>query len=259
MLRCSSRLLFLLALVFFAGCATLPKGEQPDRRDPFERFNRSVYRFNDSLDRHVARPVAVAYVKITPQPVRTGVANFLANLNYPVTVVNDALQAKPKHFAQDLARLAVNTTIGIGGLFDPASKMGLESHDEDFGQTLGRWGVPPGPFLMLPVLGPSDVRDGLGKVADHYSEPQAYFSNQTLGWGLTGMGLVSKRAGLLDADAALNRYFDPYIFLRNAYLQRRVFLIYDGNPPEEPISDDADSDADSDSGAGAAKDTPAKP
>jgi phospholipid-binding lipoprotein MlaA len=240
--RSPARLLSsLLLLVLLTGCATLPPGQKPDPRDRFERFNRSVYRFNDGLDRAVARPVAVAYTKVTPAPVRSGVSNFLANLNYPVTVVNDALQAKPKRFGHDAARLLINTTIGIGGLFDPATKFGLQANDEDFGQTLGFWGVPPGPYLVLPVLGPSDVRDAFGKVADHYTEPQAYFKSQTLGWGLTGMGLVDKRAGLLDSDGVLKRTFDPYAFVRNAYLQRRQFLIYDGNPPDEPAPD-SDSD-----------------
>jgi len=229
-------LLPLCALLLSGGCATLPTGEH-DPRDRFERFNRSVFRLNQNLDRAVARPLAVAYTTVTPVPVRTGVSNFLANLNYPTVVVNDLLQAKPGQFAQDTARLLVNTTLGIGGLFDPASGLGLDAHDEDFGQTLGRWGVAQGPYLMLPLLGPSSVRDGVGKVGDHFTAPKTYLSSQNLSWGLTGATLVSKRASLLEADAALNRYFDPYSFVRNAYLQRREFQVYDGNPPEDPLQE----------------------
>ena len=240
----SLRLLSLLTLLTTAGCASLPAGK-PDPRDRFERFNRSVFSFNQGLDRTIAKPVAKAYVKVTPAPVRAGVSNFLANLGYPVVIVNDLLQAKPKPFATDTARLIVNTTVGIGGLFDPASKLGLESHDEDFGQTLGHWGVPPGPYLMLPVLGPSDVRDGIGKVADHFTEPKTYYNNTTVSWGLTGLGLLDKRAATLDATAIMDRAFDPYAFMRNAYLQRRQFLVYDGDPPEEPLTEvDEDSGAD---------------
>ncbi len=226
----------LCTLLLAGGCATVSPGER-DPRDRFERFNRSVFRLNQNLDRAVARPIAVVYTKVTPSPLRSGVANFLANLNYPTVVVNDLLQAKPSQFAHDTARLVVNTTLGIGGLFDPASKLGLDAHDEDFGQTLGLWGVPPGPYLMLPLLGPSSVRDGVGKVGDHFTEPKTYFSSQSLSWGLTGATLVSKRASLLEADAALKRYFDPYSFVRNAYLQRREFQVYDGNPPEDPLQE----------------------
>jgi phospholipid-binding lipoprotein MlaA len=229
-------LLPLCALLLFGGCATQRSGER-NPLDPFERFNRSVFRFNQNLDRTIARPIAVAYTKVAPQPVRSGVANFLDNLSYPTVVVNDLLQAKPTQFAHDTARLVVNTTLGIGGLFNPASKLGLDANDEDFGQTLGRWGVPQGPYLMLPVLGPSSIRDAVGKVGDHYTEPKTYISSQSLSWGLTGATVVSKRASLLEADAAFNRYFDPYSFVRNAYLQRREFQVYDGNPPEDPLQE----------------------
>jgi phospholipid-binding lipoprotein MlaA len=242
------RALLLVAVAILAGCASLPPGKR-DPRDRFERLNRAVFSFNQEVDRGIARPVAKAYVKVTPAPVRSGVANFLANLNYPVTAVNDLLQAKPVAFGKDVARLVVNTTIGIGGLFDPASKMGLEANEEDFGQTLGRWGVPSGPYLVLPLLGPSDVRDALGKVADHYTEPKTYLNDQKISWGLTGLDLLDTRAATLEAADVINRAFDPYAFMRNAYLQRRQFLIYDGNPPEEPLSEDGDDAADEASSA----------
>lgn len=219
----------LVVMALLPACASLPPGTERDSRDHFERFNRSVYVFNDTLDRAVAKPVAKAYVKVTPAPVRTGVGNFFQNLFYTTVIFNDLLQGKGGQFFADTMRLLVNTTIGIAGLFDPAGQLGLSAHDEDFGQTLGKWGVPPGPFLMLPVLGPSTMRDTFSLVADHYSEADTYLVH---GWkaqgGITVGSLLDKRASLLAADDLLNDSFDPYAFMRNAYLQRREFQVTDG-------------------------------
>jgi phospholipid-binding lipoprotein MlaA len=219
----------LVVALLLPACASLPPGTERDSRDRFERFNRSVYVFNDTLDRAVARPVARAYVKVTPVPVRTGIGNFFQNLFYTTVIVNDLLQGKGGQFFADLGRLLVNTTIGIAGLFDPAGQLGLAAHDEDFGQTLGRWGVPEGPFLMLPILGPSTVRDTFGEVADHFTEPDTYLVND---WkvqaGVTVSSLIDKRAALLSTDDLLTNSFDPYAFMRNAYLQRRAFQVSDG-------------------------------
>ncbi|MEJ0100512.1 MAG: VacJ family lipoprotein [Pseudomonadota bacterium] len=157
---------------------------------------RTVYKFNDALDRAVAKPVAKAYVSATPAPVRTGVSNFFNNLGYTKVMVNDLLQGKVTQFFSDTARLVVNTTVGIGGLFDPASQIGLAAHDEDFGQTLGKWGVAPGPFLMLPLLGPSDMRDGLGLVADRFSEPDTYIVQSWHGRIGAHRGLTARLARL---------------------------------------------------------------
>lgn len=216
-----------LTLLLLAGCATLPPGER-DPRDRFERVNRSVYRFNDTMDRAIAKPVARAYIKVTPQPVRTGVSNFFANLTYPATMANDLLQAKPVQFLRDTSRFVVNSTIGIGGLFDPASKMNLAANKEDFGQTLGRWGVPAGPYLMLPVLGPSSVRDTVGDVADQFADPRHYVKDPWVRYGLWAVDLVDRRASLLGADDIMQQSYDPYVLLRNAYLERREYLIKDG-------------------------------
>jgi len=154
--------LVLLALCLgLTGCATLPSGK-PDPRDRFERFNRAVFVFNTKLDHALLRPVAREYVKVTPQPIRTAVNNFLTNLAYPTTIVNQFLQGNLNDGVGDTARLLVNTTLGLGGLFDPASGMGLDRHGADFGQTLGKWGAHGGPFLMLPLLGPSTGRDAVG-------------------------------------------------------------------------------------------------
>jgi phospholipid-binding lipoprotein MlaA len=227
---------FLLALLcagLLPACASLPPGER-DPRDPFERYNRSMYRFNDALDRGIARPTAKAYVKVTPAPVRSGVSNFFRNLNSTTVIANNLLQAKPKAFFTETLRLVVNTTIGIGGLFDPASQLGIPAGDEDFGQTLGRWGVRSGPYFVLPVLGPSTVRDTVGFVGDQFTDPKYYLVNDIwVGAGLTVLSLLETRAGLLGTDEVLASAFDPYVFMRNAYLQRREFQVKDGTPPAQ--------------------------
>jgi phospholipid-binding lipoprotein MlaA len=226
-------LLALLCAGLLPACAALPPGER-DPRDPYERFNRSMYRFNDALDRGVARPVARGYVKVTPAPVRTGVSNFFRNLASPTVIVNQLLQLKPKAFFTDTARLVINSTIGIGGLFDPASQMGLTAGDEDFGQTLGRWGVNSGPYIVLPVFGPATARDTVGLVADQFTDPKYYLVKDV--WtsvGLTLGALVDVRASLLGTDEVLTSSFDPYVFMRNAYLQRREFQVKDGKVPAE--------------------------
>jgi len=230
----------VVAITLLSGCASLPDSTERDPRDRLEPYNRAVFRFNQALDRTVARPIAVGYTKITPRPVRLGVSNFLANFSYPVVVVNDLLQAKPAPFARDTARFLVNTTVGIGGLFDPATSWGLEANNEDLGQTFGRWGVPPGTYLMLPILGPATVRDGIGEVGDLFLEPRTYISNSNVSLGLTGLDLVDTRAGLLDTDAVLNGVFDPYAFVRNTYLQRREYLVHDGNVSDDEPVDESD-------------------
>lgn len=215
-----------------SACATLPPGER-DPRDRFERTNRAVYRFNDSLDRHIARPLAKGYVKAVPRPVRSGVSNFFNNLFYPTVIVNDLLQAKLKSFASDTTRLVVNTTIGIGGLFDPASQIGLPAGDEDFGQTLGKWGVPSGPYVVLPIWGPSSVRDTVGFVGDQFTDPKTYLNNIYWSLGLGGLSLLDRRAELLATDDVLAKAYDPYVFIRNAYLQRREYQVKDGAPSDD--------------------------
>ena len=232
--------LALLALYLgLSGCATLPSGK-PDPRDRFERFNRTVYVFNSKLDHALLRPVARGYVKVIPQPIRTAVNNFLSNLGYPTTIVNQFLQGNFTDGASDTARLVVNTSIGIGGLFDPASRMGLDRHGADFGQTLGKWGAHSGPYLMLPLLGPSTVRDGIGLVPDwlllhEYETVKLFHNNGYIEWSLYAINLVNLRAQLLDVDRLLDSAYDPYAFVRSAYLQRRDYLINGGavTPDEE--------------------------
>jgi phospholipid-binding lipoprotein MlaA len=174
-------------------------------------------------------------VKVTPAPVRTGLGNFFRNLTYPTVIINDLLQFKGKSFASDTARLVLNTTIGIGGLFDPATRVGLAAGDEDFGQTLGRWGVPSGPYIMLPILGPSSVRDTPGLVADYFTDPKRYISNTYVSLGATGLELIGGRAELLSTSDVLARSYDPYAFIRNAYLQRRTYQVKDGQVPDDEV------------------------
>jgi phospholipid-binding lipoprotein MlaA len=225
-------LLVPLCLAFLAGCATAP-GVKSDPRDPWERMNRTTYRFNDALDRAIAKPVARGYRKVTPQFVQTGVSNFLDNLGSPVVMVNDLLQGQFKAFASDTGRLLMNTTLGIGGLLDPASAAGLEKNDREFGQTLGKWGVKTGPYLVIPFLGPSDLRDAVGRAGDVYSDPRHYIRNNWLSWGLWGVGAVDTRARLLDADAAITGAYDPYAFIRSAYLQHREYKVHGGQSTGE--------------------------
>lgn len=237
---------FVLVLLAASGCASIPGGK-PDPRDRFERFNRSVYAFNRVVDHAILRPAARGYVRITPAPVRASITRFMDNLTYSTTILNDFLQGKPDDGIHDLARLVVNTTIGIGGLFDPASNMGLPRNQEDFGLTLGTWGVPSGPYLMLPFFGPSDLRDAIGLVPDEYTTPRAYIQDPWVRWSLWTVDVVNQRALLLDTDRMLDNAFDPYAILRSAYLQRRDYLLHGAN--ESPADEFPDADT---SGSGSA-------
>ncbi len=233
---------FAVLALSLTACASLPNSK-PDPRDPLERLNRTTFAFNDALDRNFARPVARGYRRITPDPIETGISNFFANLEYPTVLVNSALQGKFRDAASDTGRLLVNTTFGLGGLFDPATHMGLERHDEDFGQTLGKWGVPPGAYIVIPVLGPYSVRDGIGSLADEFTEPRQYLEDDGTRWTLWAGKQLDKRARLLDADAVLERAGDKYVLVRSAYLQRREYRVRDGDVPEDTsLEDEFDSE-----------------
>ena len=223
-----------------SGCATLPAGHQPDPRDRFERMNRSIYAFNVAFDRAILRPAAVGYVKVTPTPVRRSVSNFLSNLAYPRTIINDVLQAKFRDGANDLARLLMNSVIGIGGLFDPASRAGLDRHVEDFGLTLGRWGVHSGPFVMLPFLGPSSVRDAVGLIPDEGANPTWYVSNPYASWGIFVIDVIDIRVALFPTDKPIASAYDPYAFVRNAWLQHRDYLVNGDTATTEALPPDMD-------------------
>lgn len=231
-----ARLGTALLILSLAGCAATPATPG----DPLERWNRGVHKFNDAIDRGVLKPVAKRYRQVVPQVVRTGVSNVLTNLAYPTTILNDLLQLKLKDTAADIGRFALNSTLGLGGLLDPASRVGLPRNDEDFGQTLGRWGVPPGPYLVLPLLGPSTLRDAPAFAVDTQTDLRSQLDLETAERvTLAVLSVVDRRAELLSLDDAIGRAFDPYAFVRNAWLQRREYKVRDGNvPDEEPMLDE---------------------
>lgn len=219
--------LLVVACLTQFGCASLPPGAKRDPRDPWERMNRTTFKVNMALDHAILRPIARGYEKVTPHPVRTGVSNFMDNLSYPVTMGNDLLQLKFKPFAQATGRFLLNTTVGVGGIFDPATKVGLPKREEDLGQTFAYWGVPKGPYFVIPILGPSDVRDGITRVGDTYMSPLQYVRNNYVKYGIYGVEVVDIRYRLLPQDHLLDEAYDPYTFLKNAYLQRRDYLVRD--------------------------------
>ena len=227
-----TRLLVAIAVSTFVGCATVPS-EDRHPSDPFERYNRAVFTFNDGLDRAILKPTAEAYSEL-PQPVRTGVGNFFSNFDDVRVALNNVLQGKFHNAASDVSRVMFNTSFGLLGLIDVASPMGLAKNNEDFGQTLGYWGMPAGPYLQIPFLGPSTARDAPALVVDFYTNPRNY----TIGgqrelrdyWvPLALLDIVDTRAGLLSTEAALAALSDDrYVALRDLWLQRRDFLVRDG-------------------------------
>lgn len=219
-----------------AGCATT-------NNDPLEGINRGIYKFNDVTDRALIKPVATAYKTVTPSPIRRGISNFFSNIGTLTTVINDILQLKFAHAFTDAGRFVINSTFGLAGFIDVASMDNIEKRNEDFGQTLGHWGVGTGAYLVLPFVGPSSVRDATGLVVDTVtSDPITYTHNIgeiRLHNQLRTAQLIDKRAQLLDAsDIVDNASIDPYAFLRDAYLQRRASLVQDGLVPQELIKHD---------------------
>lgn len=227
----ASALILSVAVLSLGGCAARQAEER--NPDPLEPVNRAVYRFNDVADRYVAKPAAKTYKKILPHVVRTHTTSFFNNLLYPITVVNDFLQGKVRQGGADLARFAVNTTVGIIGIFDPATDMGLEAHDEDFGQTLAVWGVPDGPYLMVPIFGPRTLSHAVGSLADTQVSILVQYDDSSVRSKVGLWYMVHKRHQLLELDEEIEKAFDPYLFIRDAYFQNRQFLIYDGEVPEE--------------------------
>ncbi|RCS57609.1 VacJ family lipoprotein [Parvibium lacunae] len=232
-------LLWLACVLLLAlgGCAVTPK---PDVvagvADPYESMNRKVFAFNDALDKAIFKPVATGYKTVMPEPVRTCVSNIFGNIADIYTAVNNALQGKFKEAGSDLCRVAINSTLGLLGCFDVATELGFEKHNEDFGQTLATWGVGAGPYLVLPFFGPSTLRDSTNVVIDWATYPVNQITPIYVRNSVRALRLIDTRALLLEAsnladDAAL----DKYQFIRDAYLQRRRYLIYDGDPPEEPL------------------------
>lgn len=234
------------------GCASLPPGRFPDPQDPFERYNRAAFSFNEAIDRVILKPVSQAYRAVVPSFAQRGLTNFFGNLSDVPTAANDLLQGKLTMAATHLGRLAINTTFGLAGLMDVATPMGLERQREDFGQTLGRWGLASGPYLVLPILGPSSLRDAFALPADFVLDPVSHVSDKTWRYSLAATRVVQQRASFLEAEKTLRSIvFDPYLFTRDAYLARRNSLVYDGDPPEPEAPPDPVDE-------GTSRDTPDK-
>ncbi|WP_372760261.1 VacJ family lipoprotein [Pseudoalteromonas sp.] len=230
-----------LLLLVLAGCAQIPESQQ-DERDPLQSINRPVYDFNmDILDTYILRPTAVGYITVTPAPVRQSLVHFTNNISAPVDMINAGLQGKAGNASVSLARFLVNSTVGVFGLFDVASSLGLNHVDEDFGQTLGVWGAGDGAYLMLPAMGPSTVRNLSGDLVDNFVLPEiALTTPQTV--LVFVLKAVETRASLISQEGLLNDSLDPYLFVKDIYFQRQLYELYDGNPPIKEEPDDFDED-----------------
>jgi phospholipid-binding lipoprotein MlaA len=225
--------LLAAACLLGSACASM-KGDDP--RDPWEGVNRGVYRFNETFDEWLAKPVARTYVKVLHEEIRSRIANFFSNLGDPLIGANNFLQGKFTDGVNDWARFAFNSTFGLLGIHDVASEWGFEKHNEDFGQTFGRWGAGTGPYLILPLLGSSTVRDGLGTGADMVLDPMGEIRPINLRNSLIVVRATNLRADFLEASRILEEAaLDKYVFQRDAYLQRRRSLVYDGRPPREKL------------------------
>jgi phospholipid-binding lipoprotein MlaA len=214
-----------------AGCASAPA----TKGDPLEDVNRAVFAFHEKVDEVVLKPLATGYVKVVPELVRTGIDNVLGNVGDLWSALNQLLQAKPLAAAEMGFRFVVNTTFGIGGIFDIAGDAGIERRSEDFGQTLGRWGLGPGPYLVLPLLGPSNVRDATALPLDWQASPSGLLEDAGARNALSAVTIVHTRAKLLSVTRAIDdAALDKYLLVRDGFLARRRSLVYDGDPPEEP-------------------------
>lgn len=229
--------ILLCSITAIVGCASIPAGSQPSPHDPWESFNRSVFEFNEGLDAYLLKPVVAGYRFVLPEFVREGIYNFFSNYSDIYTALYNLLQGKPGFAFNDLMRVVVNTTMGLGGLLDLATPGGLEKHKEDWGQTLGVWGVPSGPYVVLPFFGPSNVRDTVGTVADLESDylfrllPDVALRNS-----ITGLRVVNARNTYYEAGDLLDgAAIDKYTFMRDAYIQRRAYQINEGRDDEEPV------------------------
>ncbi|GAB4123904.1 MAG: VacJ family lipoprotein [Sideroxydans sp.] len=224
------RTLLLCASIGLTGCSTLHLSSYTQQKDPFEPLNRKMYGLNDTLDRALVKPLAQGYAKVTPQPIKTVVNNFFSNLDDVTVTLNDLLQLKFRQAASDGSRVLFNSTFGLGGLLDVTQR--LEKHHEDFGQTLGYWGCPSGPYLFLPGIGPSSVRDGTGLYADSFASAIGNVSHvptRNTAWLARSF---NARVNLLDQEQVMDdATVDRYSFIRDAYLMHRQSLVYDGNPP----------------------------
>src|SRR5699024_4957261 len=249
MTRLSTALASLIMLGLMAGCAQNPPSDPWDPLEPVNRFN---YEFTQKADKYVMKPVAKGYKKALPDRVRTSVGNFFDNAAQPVTMINSLLQLKWGKFNQSLGRFMLNTTVGLGGLFDVASALDVPHPTEDFGQTFGYWGLGPGMYLYIPILGPSDGRDFIGGIADQFANPLDYlnyfdeirYNVRWLPYVLRVIEGINVRANLLGYEDTLKQQFDPYAFLRSYYLEKRLKAVYDNNVPDELLYPDDSLDED---------------
>ncbi|HWK85027.1 MAG TPA: VacJ family lipoprotein [Caldimonas sp.] len=239
-------------------CTTIDaaRGGPGQRLDPWEKWNRKVFNFNEDVDRAVLKPVATTYSDVVPQPIRRGVGNFFGNFADAWSAINNVLQGKISTGFEDATRVGANTLFGLFGVLDVASEMGLERHHEDFGQTLGRYGVGAGAYVVLPILGPSTVRDAAALPIDRLATPPAFFNGTRTQIGLTVLQIVNTRSSLLGATRVIDEIaLDKYTFVRDAYLQRRRSLVFDGDVPETPEAPEPAASA----ASGAAEGSPASP
>jgi len=223
---------FLLAFTLLLSSVACAASEE----DPLEPLNRKIFAFNDFLDRILIKPLALGYNWITPEPVDRSITNFFNNLDDLGISLNNLLQGKIKDAGSDVARFGLNSTLGLVGLFDVASPIGLTKHDEDFGQTFAVWGVPQGPYIVLPLFGPATARSAVGRVPDYFTQPESYIQDRETRYGLKAVELIDKRSDLLALDE--NVTGDKYLLFRDVYLQRRAFLVNDGFIEEDPFTSD---------------------
>lgn len=237
------RLIALLPILFTLGaCSTLRPTDDPLRQvssDPFQGFNRGMHNFNTGADKAILRPIAKGYKAVTPDPVENGVSNFFSNLSEPLNFLNNLLQGKVDGALNSTYRFAVNSTIGVLGLFDVADTYQVEQKPEDFGQTLASWGTSPGPYIVIPFLGPTNLRDGVGRIIDTaILYPNREVTDSSQGQvGLLVLNIIDTRAKLLGVDETLDKQLDPYLFLKDAYDNSRRNAVYDGSPPEQSDDD----------------------
>lgn len=232
------RISMVIMLMLLTGCASQRTSET---NDPLESYNRAMYAFNDTVDRVIIKPAAKGYDAVIPDPISKGISNFFSNLNEITIILNDLLQLKFGQAFHDTGRFVLNSTVGFAGIFDVAGYAGYEKNDEDFGQTLGFWGIKPGPYVVLPFFGPRNVRDTVGLVGDIYTDPVTYVEDNGARNALIITRAVDHRANLLSIEKVLDEAAtDEYSYVRDAYLQRRKHLVYDGNPPEDDFDVFAD-------------------
>jgi phospholipid-binding lipoprotein MlaA len=218
-----------LACAMLAGCAAAPS-----RVDPFEPWNRAMYQVHEAVDGALIKPIADGYVRSAPAPVRTSVSNFFGNIDDLFSGINHVLQGKKERAGDDFGRVLLNSTFGVAGLFDPASEMGITKDKTDFGITFGKWGAPQGPYLFVPLFGPTTVRDGTGWLVRIYANPIGYIDDIRLRNSLYGLNYLDTRAQLLSVEGVLEAAaLDKYRYLRNAYLRARRYQVYEGKPPPE--------------------------